>query len=456
MLPKSERMPHIATWKGSLRMGVTLRRRALAAVALSASAALALAACGSDSGSSDKKNDKVTLQVMVFGTFGMDDLYKQYEASHPGITIKEVGTGQGLDDENNKLSAALAAGTAPADVVALEEGTITSYKAQAQNFVNYMDYDGASLKNNFLPWKWDEGSTADGKVIGLGTDVGSLAMCYRTDLFQAAGLPTDRDAVSKLWPTWDDYIKTGQQFAAGNKAPNVKFLDAATNVYNSILMQNAGKGSGYTYFDKSDKLVIESNPDIKSAWTTTATMISDKLSAGLTSFSDDWVKGFKNASFATIACPAWMLGVIKGDAGDGAAGKWDVAQIPGGGGNWGGSFLSVPSKGKHIKEAVELAKFLTSPDSQLAIFKKVNNLPSAQTVYDNADFQAFKNDYFNNAPVGQIFGAGAKSLQPVYLGAKNQAVRNAVEDALRSVEQGKKSADAAWQDAVKNGTTAAK
>jgi cellobiose transport system substrate-binding protein len=455
MLPKSGRMPHIATWKGSLRMGVTLRRRAFAAVALSASVALAISACGKDSGSSDS-NKKITLQVMVFGTFGMDDLYKQYEASHPNITIKEVGTGQGLDDENNKLSAALAAGTAPADVVALEEGTITSYKAQAQNFVDYMQYDGASLKPNFLPWKWDEGSTNDGKVIGLGTDVGSLAMCYRTDLFQAAGLPTDRDAVSKLWPTWDDYIKAGQQFNTGNKNSKVKFLDSATNVYNAILMQNAGKGTGYTYFDKSDKLVIDQNPDIKAAFTTTTNMITNKLSAGLQSFSKDWETGFKNGSFATIACPAWMLGVIKTDAGDSASGKWDVAKVPGDGGNWGGSFLSVPSKGKHVKEAVDLAKFLTKPDSQLAIFQKVNNLPSAQTVYDNADFQAFKNPYFSNAPVGQIFGAGAKSLQPVYLGAKNQPVRNAVEDALRSVEQGKKTADAAWQDAIKNGTTAAK
>jgi len=436
-------------------MGVTLRRRVTAAVALSASAALALAACGSDGGSSDSnKNKNITLEVMVFGTFGYDDLYKQYEASHPGVTIKEIGTNQGLDDENNKLSAGLAAGTAPADVVALEEGTITQYKAQAQNFVNYNDYDAASLKGNFLPWKWDEGSTSDGKVIGLGTDVGSLAMCYRTDLFAAAGLPTDRDAVSKLWPTWDDYIKTGQNFAA--KTPKVKFLDSATNVYNAILMQNAGKGSGYTYFDKSDKLVIDSNADIKAAWTTTNTMITDKLSGGFASFSDDWAKAFKSGSFATIACPAWMLGVIKTDAGDAAAGKWDVAQVPGGGGNWGGSFLSVPSKGKHLKESVELAKFLTSADSQLSVFKKVNNLPSNPSIYDNSDFQAFKNEYFSNAPVGQIFGAGAKSLKPVYLGAKNQAVRNAVEDALRSVEQGKKTADAAWGEAVKNGTTAAK
>jgi cellobiose transport system substrate-binding protein len=435
-------------------MGVTLRRRAIAAIALSATTALTLAACG-DGGSGDKNTTKeITLEVMVFGQFGYEDLYKQYEASHPGIKIKEIGTGQGLDDENNKLSAGLAAGTAPADVAAVETGTLTQYKAQAQNFVDFAKYDAASLQDKFLPWKWAEGQTGDGKILGLGTDVGSLAMCYRTDLFAKAKLPTDRDAVSALWPTWDKYIETGKTFNAAN--PGAKFLDAATNLYNAILMQNAGKGSGYTYFDKSDKLVIDSNADIKSAWDVTNTMIASGLSAGLNSFAEDWTKGFQSGAFATIACPAWMLGVIKTNAGDAAAGKWDVAQIPGGGGNWGGSFLTVPAKGKHIKESVELAKFLTSPDSQLAVFKKVNNLPSSPVAYENADFKAFKNPYFNNAPVGVIFGAGATQLKPVYLGAKNQPVRNAVEDALKSVEQKKKTADQAWADALKNGATAAK
>jgi cellobiose transport system substrate-binding protein len=133
-----------------------------------------------------------------------------------------------------------------------------------------------------------------------------------------------------------------------------------------------------------------------------------------------------------------------------------VAKAPAGGGNWGGSFLAVPAQGKHKTEAADLAKFLTSPDSQLAVFQKVNNLPSSPKVYTNADFQAFKNEYFNDAPVGQIFGAGAQALKPVYLGAKNAPVRAAVENALRSVEQGKRTPDQAWQDAKAAAATASK
>ena len=58
------------------------------------------------------------------------------------------------------------------------------------------------------------------------------------------------------------------------------------------------------------------------------------------------------------------------------AGKWDIATVPGGGGNWGGSWLAVPTPSKHQKEAIELIKFLTSGTSQLAAFKAEGNLPS--------------------------------------------------------------------------------
>lgn len=434
-----------------------MRRRGFAAVALAAGLVLAAAGCGSsNSNGSGNSNQPIQLTVTVFGEFGYGKagLYDKYHQLHPNITVKELGTGQGLDAENTKLDSVLAAGAGASDVVALEEGTVTKYKALAQDFVNLKDYGAGSLESQYLPWKWAEGSTADGKLIGLGTDVGSMGICYRSDLFQRAGLPTDRAEVAKLWPTWDAFANVGTQFQS--KVKGVKFVDAATNIYNTILMQEAGNDTGYTYFDKNNNLVLSSNPDIKKAWDTTISFIQKGLSGGLASFADAWTAGFKNSKFATVACPAWMLGQIGDNAGPSLANKWDVTTAPGDGGNWGGSFLAVPAQSKHKAEAADLVKFLTSADSQLAVFKQVNNLPSIPSVYDNPDFQAFKNSYFSNAPVGQIFGAGAKQLKPVYLGAKNQPVRTAVENALLSVDQGKRTPDQAWQDALSKGAAAAK
>ena len=43
--------------------------------------------------------------------------------------------------------------------------------------------------------------------------------------------------------------------------------------------------------------------------------------------------------------------------------------------------------------------------------------------------------------------AGASQLEPVYLGTKNVPVRDAVENALRSVENGEVPPDQGWDDA---------
>jgi cellobiose transport system substrate-binding protein len=437
-------------------MSVTPRRRRFAAIALASVAVLAAAtACGEDSSAPADPNEPITLVVDVFGDqgFGYEELYTQYQAEHPNIKIQERGKGLGLGDYNTRLTQQITAGSGAGDVVALEEGTIVQFYAQADKFVNLADHGANDLKGNFLPWKWEQGSTPDGKVLGLGTDVGSMALCYRSDLFKAAGLPTDREQVGALWPTWDAFIEQGVKFAAADKKH--KFVDSATNFYNVVLMQIAGSGSGHTYYDKSNKMVIDSNPDVKAAYDLTTKMIAAGLSNNLQSFSNEWNAGFKNGTFATIACPAWMTGVIKGQAGDAAAGKWDVAKAPGNGGNWGGSFLAVPKSSKHAKEAAELAKFLSSAKGQTEAFKKVGNLPSSPQALADPAVADSTNEYFNKAPVGKIFAAGAAELKPVYLGPKNNAVRTAVENTLRAVEQGK-AADQQWQSALKNGASAGK
>lgn len=435
-------------------MSPSVQRRLLA-VTTAAGLALTMAACGgSDSGGSAGADEQITLKVDTFGTFGYDALYKKYEAAHPNIKIVQNTTGD-LGKYTNALTQHIAAGSGAGDVVAIEEGGITQFLQAANKFVNFQDNGFDAIKGNWLDWKTAQATTADGKdTIGLGTDVGGLAMCYRTDLFKKAGLPTDRDAVSALWPTWDAFIATGQKFQAKTKG-KTKFIDSATNDYNSILLQVAGQSPGYTYFDKDNKFTFDTNPAVKSAWDTTNQILSAGLSANLKSFDTEWTAGFKNDAFATVACPAWMTANIKGNAGDAGSGKWDIASIPGGSGSWGGSFLAVPTQGKHQKAAVELAKFLSSPEGQLSAFDEAGNLPSSPQDFENPKLADFKNPYFNDAPVAKIFVEGAKNLKPVYLGTKNQAVRDAIENDLRSVEQGQRTSDEAWQQAIKDAKKAA-
>ena len=441
-----------------IRAGRRLRPRRTAALGLGLAAVLVAATgCGGDDSDAagGGEGGQITLTVNVFGNFGYEDLYKEFQASHPNVKIVERGTGSDLSNYTPALTKNLAAGSGAGDVVALEEGIMIQFKEQAQNFADLGEYGGNDDRGNFLPWKFEGGQASDGKkLIGLGTDVGSMGMCYRRDLFQKAGLPVDREAVAKLWPDWASYVNVGNQFKGKNTG--AKWFDAASNTYNTILVQTAGKSPGYTYFDRDNNLVVESNPAIKQAYDQMLGMIGQGLSAGYKSFSDQWNAGFKQGTFATIACPAWMLGYIQGQAGEANKGKWDVTSAPGEGGNWGGSWLAVPKQSKHPKEAAELVRFLTSPKGQIAAFKKVNNLPSSPVALDDPATKAFKNAYFNNAPVGEIFGTGAKELQPVYFGPRNQAVRDAVENTLLAVQQGKLKPEEAWARAVRDAQQAAR
>ena len=85
---------------------------------------------------------------------------------------------------------------------------------------------------------------------------------------------------------------------------------------------------------------------------------------------------FQSGALRDACCaPGWMLGVIEGNAA-GVTG-WDIADVfPGGGGNWGGSYLTVPAQSEHPEEAKELAAWLTAPEQQIKAFKTKGTFPS--------------------------------------------------------------------------------
>jgi cellobiose transport system substrate-binding protein len=275
-------------------------------------------------------NEKVTLTVGLFGTFGYKEagLYDEYMTVHPNVTIKETSI-EFEQDYYQALQTHLAAGAGLSDVQGIEVARIAEVtQTQADKFADLRDLGADDLESTFFPWKWEAATSPDGAVVGLGTDTGPLAICYRTDLFKQAGLPTDREELASMWETWPDFIEVGKQYAA--KAPdNSAFMDSASGYYNAIIGQSESQ-----YYDEDGNPIYDSNPAVKDAWDLAVQAIQAGLTAKLKQFDQPWNQAFANGRFATIACPAWMIGYIKGQAGDASSGKWDVAPIPGGGGNW--------------------------------------------------------------------------------------------------------------------------
>jgi cellobiose transport system substrate-binding protein len=411
--------------------------------------ALGLAACGGGGSSSDDvpaaagPNEHVDLTLATFTEFGYEALIPEYERLHPNIKITHRKTGQGGPYAQDMMTK-LAAGSGLADVQAVEEGHLSDILDKSSKFNDLAKIGPAdATADRWLPWKYDAGKDKDGKLIGYGTDIGPDAMCYRKDLFAAAGLPTDPEAVKSLFSSWDSYFQAGADYVTktGGKA----WFDSAAQNFNAMVNQLP-----VGYLDKSDKLTLDSNQGIKDAWAKVTGAVAKGESAKLTAFSNEWNSGFKQNAFATKVCPAWMLGVIKEQAGPENANKWAVtAAFPGGGGNWGGSYLTVPTQSKHPREAAELAAWLTAPEQQIKAFEAKGNFPSQVKALASPELLNSTDAYFGGAKVGELFAEQAKKVtQAQYKGPGDGQIQDTVASAaLQAVEQGTSATDG-WQQLV--------
>ncbi|MFL6145534.1 MAG: extracellular solute-binding protein [Labedaea sp.] len=407
-----------------------------------------MTACGSDSGSggsggsTGSSNANVDLSIATFTEFGYEDLLTEYHNLHPNVTIKHNKTGQG-GPYHTALLTKLAGGSGLEDVVAIEEGHLSDVLSKP-NLFNNLEQIGPkdASKDRWLDWKYEAAKAKDGTLIGYGTDIGPLAMCYRKDLLDAAGMPSDPEQVKSMFASWDSYFAAGDAYVQKTKKP---WFDSDSQIFNAMVNQlETG------YIDKNDKLAIESNPKIKQNWDKVTAAGSRGQTAKLVAFSNEWNSGFKTGAFATKTCPSWMLGVIKGQAGPENAGKWAVTDaFPEGGGNWGGSYLAVPKQSKHPKEAAELAAWLTAPEQQVKAFKTTGNFPSQVKALESSDLLSTTNDYFGNVKAGELFAKQARKVgKAQYKGpGDGQIQENATSPALQAVEGGK-SAEEGWKQAV--------
>ncbi|MCC3655421.1 MULTISPECIES: ABC transporter substrate-binding protein [Streptomyces] len=427
------------------------RRTATAAVAGLATCAVLITGCSSDSEGGAGSDGKIELRVGTFGSFGYDNktgakLYAEYEKLNPNIKIVEnnVSDGQKYWDT---LKLRLSQGSGLSDIQAIEVGYIAeaTSPAMASKFVDLSSAEGVSTAD-FLDWKIKQATTPDNKVVGLGTDIGPMAICYRKDLFEKAGLPTDREEVGKLWEgDWGKFIEQGKEYQA-NAPKGTAFHDSASGLFNAVI-----SSSPEQYSNSRGQLDWENSSGVKQAWDLAVEAAEADLTAELRQFDEkgSWNAAFKNSKFATVVCPSWMTNIIKDQAGPENQGKWDIAAPPVAA-NWGGSFLSVPKAGKNTKEAAKLAAWLTAPEQQAKVFAKAGLMPSTTKAMQSEEVKTAKIDYFGDTPVGEIYSAAAQKIEPAPIGRYDGQVKTFLTDnGILDIEQRGTDPDEAWKN-VKN------
>jgi cellobiose transport system substrate-binding protein len=131
-------------------------------LAVAMAAAMTAVACSSPAMRQSSYGPVVSLRVGVYGRPGYQQsgLYREYEKIHPNIKIVPTATGSQASYWR-ALRAHLASGTGLDDIQAIPLDEISTVTAgPASDFVPLNTLGASALQGSWLPWAWQEATTA--------------------------------------------------------------------------------------------------------------------------------------------------------------------------------------------------------------------------------------------------------------------------------------------------------
>lgn len=390
-------------------------------------------------GSRSNDAEPTALTIWLWPGSGYEDPIRRYDEMVADVKIEIVRFD--FQDLHDNLQTAFAAGYGAPDLVLIEMSYMERFKRFPGYFYNLRELSPPPDEDKFLEWKWRQAASADGTfVFGLPTDIGPMVMAFRVSLYGLAGLPLDREELADLLSDWDAFFERSVELRNKTGKP---MIDNIATLYRVILGQAEAQ-----YFDEATGAFIgDRNPAVRKAWDYAVFAKEAGLSAGLSQPTSEWARGMEQGHFATLLAPSWMLSYVTENS-PGAVRQWNITQLPGGSGNWGGSFLTIPKESAHPAEAYRLIRWLTDEPQQLELFKTSNIFPALPALYDNPVIRDKRDGFFMGAPVGELLSEAAKTVRPVYEGPYQYIVHDIMDAALMNVENGLLSGDRAWEDAM--------
>ncbi|MFC4015212.1 extracellular solute-binding protein [Nonomuraea purpurea] len=174
------------------------------------------AACATSGQTRTEQADQNAPATLTFWSTGGDDetaIFQKaadlYHRKHANVTVK-VQT-LSWDDAYAKLLAAATSRSGP-DIISGGMTWTIQFGARGA-MVDLRKHGLESLKAQAQPAQWASATSPDGSVYGVPLDMSTLALYYRTDLLEKAGI----DSPPK---TWDELVEDiGKLKAAGIKKP---------------------------------------------------------------------------------------------------------------------------------------------------------------------------------------------------------------------------------------------
>ena len=374
------------------------RNLLVSAVALTAAAAFALTGCGGGNSASAESGDGNTVTVWAWDVAlkQLQEASEKFKETHPDVefVFEEMGT----DQIYTKLATTLSTGKGLADVILLEGEQVSGYATKYPE--GFADLSDIVNEDDFLDVKIGEVS-ANGKIVGFPWDAGPVALFYRRDYFEQAGVNAEDIK------TWDDFIEAGKKVMETCTTPSgepVKMLPIApngSNFWRLILTENGG-----SFFDAEGNTVVNS-PEALEAME----MAKKIYDSGIVQNYTDWAEYegvVVNESVATIPEAVWMIGTIK-DKGPEQSGKWGVIDLPAfpgkepAGSTNGGSDIVIPATSASLDVAKEFVQFaLTDQQLQVDGFVNYGLFPSYIPSYEDPTFSE-ADEFFGGQKIYETF-----------------------------------------------------
>jgi multiple sugar transport system substrate-binding protein len=291
---------------------------------------------------------------------GMQKTVDLWNKNNPDIQVKYTEVVGGNQGTYQAYTNQIKAGTT-GDLGMIEFDSLPSYRLQnglaniggcqpaKDGIVNYPDWTRSQISFG-----------EPGAVYGIPQDVGPLALYYRKDLFDAAGL--------KAPATWDEFAADAA-VVQGKGGYIANFMPDQPAWFTALAWQNGARwfteNNGTWKVDMADPKTLQ----VADLWQKLITAKQVNTVPGIGNV--EWKALDSGQEWTLIGAP-WTAKLLETNA-PSTAGKWAVAPLPqwtaGGtaGGSWGGSATVVWATSKHPYEAAKFAAWAFGDPAALAL-----------------------------------------------------------------------------------------
>lgn len=339
----------------------------------------------------------------------------EFNKAYPDIEVALAF--QQNSDYHQQLATAIAAGSGAPDVAMIEQAWIGRYK-DSSGLENLLaaPYKAGSMKKDFVGYKWDLATSVDGKrLAGLVWDIGPATIFYRRDIFKSVGLPSEPAEVEKLLSTWDGVLQAAQKVNIPGKR---WLLPSAADLY------------GWTNMNRDfykEKLEMNLNkPGSVAALNAAIAMRKNGWDAKLGLWDNETYAAIGNGSIAMAVAGCWYGGFLKSWIAPKTSGLWGIARLPAkiADSNWGGSYLAIPSQGKHKDAAWKFITFaLATKNAQNAMFKAVDYFPGYVPAWNDSLYKE-ADPFFGGQNTRALWVSIAKNIKPTFSTLMDSATEN--------------------------------